>query len=174
MRNKFLWSNGTKIELYGLNAKRHLWRKTVTIPTVKHGGGSIMLRGCFSAACTGRLVRIEGKMNGAKYREILDENLLQSAQDLRQRQRFTFQQDYYPKHTAKTSQEWLWDKSLNVLEWPSQIPDLNPIKYLWSTELERICRKEWDKLCQVCSIIPKKTQGCNCCNKAQGALTKYE
>ena len=51
-------------------------------------------------------------MNGAKYREILDKNLLQSAQD--------------PKHTAKTMQECLWDKSLNVLEWPSQSPDLNP------------------------------------------------
>jgi hypothetical protein len=34
-------------------------------------------------AGTGRPVRIEGKMNGAKYREILDENLLQSTQDLR-------------------------------------------------------------------------------------------
>ena len=34
-------------------------------------------------AGTGKLVRIEGKMNGAKYREIPDENLLQSAQDLR-------------------------------------------------------------------------------------------
>jgi hypothetical protein len=39
--------------------------------------------GMFLAAGTGRLVRMEGKMNGAKYREILDENLLQSAQDLR-------------------------------------------------------------------------------------------
>ena len=37
-----------------------------------------MLWGYFSVA---RLVRIEGKMNGAKYREILDENLLQSTQD---------------------------------------------------------------------------------------------
>uniref|UniRef100_A0A8C7IBR7 ADP-ribosylhydrolase ARH1 n=1 Tax=Oncorhynchus kisutch TaxID=8019 RepID=A0A8C7IBR7_ONCKI len=36
-----------------------------------------MLWGCFSAAGTGRLVRNEAKMNGAKYREILDENLLQ-------------------------------------------------------------------------------------------------
>ena len=35
-------------------------------------------------------------MNGAKYREILPENLLQSAQDLRLRQRFTFQQDINP------------------------------------------------------------------------------
>ena len=52
-----------------------------------------MLWGCFSAAGTGRLVRIEAKINRAKYIEIFDENLLQSAQDLRLGQRFTLQQD---------------------------------------------------------------------------------
>jgi hypothetical protein len=67
---------------------------------------------CFSAAGTWRPVRIKGKMNGAKYREILDENLLQSAQELRLGQRFTFQQDNDPKHTAKKTHEWLWDKNL--------------------------------------------------------------
>uniref|UniRef100_A0AAZ3RAC0 Tc1-like transposase DDE domain-containing protein n=1 Tax=Oncorhynchus tshawytscha TaxID=74940 RepID=A0AAZ3RAC0_ONCTS len=60
----------------------------------------------------------------------------------------------------RTSQEWLWDKSLNVLEWPSQSPDMNPIKHFCRdlkiavqrcspsnlTELKRICRKEWEKL----------------------------
>ena len=82
MRNKILWSDETKIELFGLNAKCHVWRKLDTIPTVKHGGGNIMLWGCFSTAWTGRLVKIEGKMNRAKYREFLDENLLQRSQDL--------------------------------------------------------------------------------------------
>src|SRR4029434_9171588 len=88
MRNKILWSDETKIELFGVNSKRYVWRKPGTahhlpntIPTVKHGGGSIMLCFFFSAAGTGRLVAIEGKMNAAKYREILEENLLQSAQD---------------------------------------------------------------------------------------------
>ncbi len=58
--NKIPWSDETKIELFGLNSKRYVWRKpgtahhlSNTVPTVKHGGGSIMLWGCFSAAGTG-------------------------------------------------------------------------------------------------------------------------
>ena len=83
--------------------KWYVWREPGTIPMVKHGGGSIMLWGCFLVAGTGRLVRIEGKMNRAKYREIIDENLLQSPQDLRLGWRFTFQQENKPKHTSKTT-----------------------------------------------------------------------
>ena len=45
MINKILWSDKTKIELFGLNAKRHMWRKPGTIPTVEHCGGSIILWG---------------------------------------------------------------------------------------------------------------------------------
>ena len=87
-----------------------------------------MLWGCFSVARTVRLVRIEGKMNGAKHRAILDENLLQSAQDPGLVRRFTFQlEENAPNHIAKTTQEWLGDTSLNVLEWSSQSPDLNLI-----------------------------------------------
>ncbi|KAI4826002.1 hypothetical protein KUCAC02_021661 [Chaenocephalus aceratus] len=92
MRNQIVWFDETKMDLFGLNAKHHAWRKlgtahhlANTIPTVEHGGGSILLWGCFSEAGTGRLVRIKGTMNAAMYREILDENLLQSALDLRLR-----------------------------------------------------------------------------------------
>ena len=113
----------------------------------------------FSAAGTGRLVRIKGKMNAAMYGDILD-NLLKSALDLRLGQGFIFQQDNDPKHITKITKEWLQDNSVNVLEWPSQSPDLNPIEHLWRDlkmavhqrspsnlmELERSCKEEWEKL----------------------------
>jgi len=91
MKNQIFWSDETKIELFGLNVKHYVWRKpgtthhlAKTIPTVKHGGSSIMLWGCFSVAGTGRLVRTKGKMNAAMFRDILVKNLLQSALGLRQ------------------------------------------------------------------------------------------
>lgn len=40
-----------------------------TIPTMDHGGGSIMLWESFSSACPGRLL----KVSAAKYVEILEE-----------------------------------------------------------------------------------------------------
>ncbi len=194
--NKILWSDETKIELFGLNSKRYVWRKPCTahclsntVPTVKQGGGSIMLWGCFSAAGTGRLVAIEGKMNAAKYRDILDENLLQSAQDLRLGRRFTFQQDNDPKHTAKITKEWLHNNSMTVLEWSNQSPDLNPIEHLWRdlkvavhqrlpsnlTELERICKEEWQRIpksrCEkLVASFPKRLMAVL---NQKGASTKY-
>ena len=89
-----------------------------------------MLWGCFSSAGIGKLVKIEGTMDGTKYRRILDENLLESAMNLKLGRRFPFQQDNDPKHKAKASLEWLNKKKINVLECPSQSPDLNPIEHL--------------------------------------------
>ena len=45
MRKKILWSDETKIELFGLNAKCYVWKKPGTIPTVTHCCGSIMVEG---------------------------------------------------------------------------------------------------------------------------------
>ncbi len=70
---KVLWSDETKIELFGINSTRRVWRRRNaaygpknTIPTVSE---NIMLWGCFSAKGTGQLHRIKGTMDGAMYRQ---------------------------------------------------------------------------------------------------------
>ena len=65
-----------------------------------------MLWGCFSSAGTGALVRVEGKIDVAKYSKILEENLLPSARNLKLGRKFTLQHDNDPKHTAKATLEW--------------------------------------------------------------------
>ena len=143
----------------------------------------------FPSAGSGKLVRIEGMMDGAKYREILEGNLFQSSRDLRLGQRFTIQQDYDPKHTAKSTLEWFKGKHVNVLEWPSQNPDLNPIENLWYDlkiavhqrnlsnlkELEQFCLEEWAKITvAICAkLIETHPMRLAAVIAAKGGSTKY-
>ncbi len=63
-------------------------------PKVKCAGSSLMRWGCFSAAGTEGLIRIEEKLNAPK---ILRHSEPQTGQKV------TFQQDSDPKHTARVA-----------------------------------------------------------------------
>uniref|UniRef100_A0AAZ3SWC0 Transposase Tc1-like domain-containing protein n=1 Tax=Oncorhynchus tshawytscha TaxID=74940 RepID=A0AAZ3SWC0_ONCTS len=109
-----LWSDETKIELFGHNDHCYVWRKKGdackpknTIPTVKHGGGSIMLWGCFAAGGTGALHKIDGIMRQENYVDILKQHLKTSVRKLKLARKWVFQMDNDPKHTSKVVAKWL-------------------------------------------------------------------
>ncbi len=87
--NHVLWSDESKVNLFGSDGVQHVWRRpgeeyqeNCALPTVKHGGGSIMVWGCMSAAGTGELRFIEGNMDSNMYCDILKQKMMPSLQKL--------------------------------------------------------------------------------------------
>ncbi len=107
-----LWTYETKVELFGRCVSRYIWRKTNTafhkkniVPSVKHGGCSVMVWGCFTASGPGSLAIIHVTMNSALYQKIPKENVQPSDCDLKHS--WIMQQDNDPKHTSKSTSECL-------------------------------------------------------------------
>ncbi len=103
--NHVVWSDETKINLFGSDGVKRVWRQPgeeykykCVLPTVKHGGGSVMVWGYMSAAGTGELQIIEGTMNNNIYCDILKQSISPPFWDWA-----VFQHDNNPKHTSKTT-----------------------------------------------------------------------
>lgn len=138
---KVVWSDETKISIFGSDGIRFVRRRKgedmlpeCTTATMKHPV-SVMVWGCMTRDGVGRLAVVDGTITAKRYQDlILEPKLLPSIQDLFEgdRSRCIFQQDGAPCHTAKTSMKWLQDHHIEVLPWPGNSPDLNPIENLWS------------------------------------------
>ena len=107
------WSDESKFNLFGSDGKVMVWRSKKeefdpkrTALTVKYGGGSITVWGCFCRFGVGNLVFLDCTVDMHYYVDIFNKNLIQSAKYLRLGRYFIFQKDNDPKHTSGLAQAW--------------------------------------------------------------------
>ena len=80
-----------------------------------------MMWGCVSCEGVGPLVRVEGRLNGDGYLQLLSGHLQPYAQALGPD--FIFMDDNAPCHRARKVRTWMTQQQITFMEWPPQSPE---------------------------------------------------
>ena len=194
--SRVLWSDESNFQLY-LTGKRVFVRRRpgerlledCVTPTVKHGGGHVMVWGCMCSQGVGILRRIDGNLRKEGYTDLLSTAMLPSAVALFPDGDFVFQQDNARVHTAHVVRDWFEDNDVAVMDWPAQSPDLSPIENLWEILFRKVQNKQpsnldelWQILCtawysiteeELCRLVDSVPRRLRAVRTQKGFSTKY-
>ena len=132
--SRVLFSDESKIQrissrgiVYVRRGKNEKYKIRCTRSTVQGGGSGLMVWACMTAKGPGPIVRVDGHVNAKKYIDILT-NVVKPFMDDNMPISSMFQHDNAPCHKAKTVCAKIEEMRLEVLPWPAQSRDLNPIE----------------------------------------------
>ena len=103
-------------------------------PKIQGGKFSVMFWGSFSKLHTGRLKALEETMNGEKYIQMIEDELIPEFNHAKSHFSgdWRLMQDNAPCHRARIVKEFLRRNEVQFIDWPPYSPDLNPIENIWS------------------------------------------
>ena len=112
---KVIWSNETKINHLGSDGCKWAWKRAgeglsdrLVNGTLRFRGGSLMMWGCMTWEGVGFATKINGRIDGDLYLQILKDELQQTLEYYGLNPPNTiFQQDNDLKHTCRMVKNWL-------------------------------------------------------------------
>lgn len=146
---RVMWSDESRFQMHRADGRMRIWRKqhesmdpNCIATTLQAGGGNVMVWGMFSWYCMGPLIPVPQRLNAQGYLSIIADQVHPFMSMVYSGGDGYFQQDNAPCHKAGIVLRWFeeHDGEFNLLRWPAQSPDLNPIENLWD-EIERALRQ---------------------------------
>lgn len=192
-----LFTDESRYRLSHNDARVRAWRRrgerylqSNVRETIHFGGGSIMVWGGISL--TGRTnlhVFRDGFVNARRYLDdIVEPYIIPFAAE--EGPDFVLQHDNARPHTARLVTQYLQEHNIEVLEWPANSPDLNPIEHLWDVlqrrlrdrpaaanlnDLAEMLQEEWNNIPReiIENLINSMPRRCQEVRLARGGHTHY-
>jgi hypothetical protein len=145
---RVIWGDESHYTMRRSDGRVWVWRMSgerylpaCVVPTVKFGGGGIIVWGCFLWNELGPLVILHGNLNAEGYKNILTRCVLFTVEDQFGDDNCLYQHGSAPCHKAGTVRERFVDHKVPEMDWPAQSPYLNPTEHLWGELERRLCSR---------------------------------
>jgi DDE superfamily endonuclease len=139
-----------------------LERRYLIVPAMK-AKVSLMVWAWFCWDRLGPLVVVRGKMTGERYRQLMEEHMVEFMEQMGNQGSLYTYQDYNARiHRCTLVRGWREEMKIPLWNWPAYSPDMNPIEHLWTLlkraihernppvktvdDLEIALQEEWGRL----------------------------
>lgn len=193
-----LFTDESRFGFHPDSRRIRVWRTPGRINRLQHPqevhpyqGGTIMVWAGIRIGGRTDLVWIRGHLSARKYLEEVVEPVIHPHR-IQMGPEFLFMHDNAPSHTARLVSAALRDHDIQVLRWPAQSPDLNPIEHAWDmlqrralrnfppnltteTELFEHLQRTWERIPQhdIDNLILSMRNRCRCVINVSGGNTDY-